>query len=91
MLTQPANGNGTLTSNEVTVTSTLDGLGINCRYKTVNTDVGTLTAAPTNSGHATVDIEASIPFHSGSIFCGTANSALTGSVKVTSPTGLRLD
>jgi uncharacterized protein YaiE (UPF0345 family) len=78
--------NGTVYSEGATVTSTR--FGIECRYSTGATlKIGTLTGgAP-----ATMHIEASIPFHSGSSFCGSGATAWTGSYKVTSPTSLYVD
>ena len=80
-------GNATLTSSAATVVAVNDSLGITCRYKTENTDIGTLTGAASSTSHATLDISASIPFHSGSIFCGSGASAWTGSYTVTTPKG----
>lgn len=80
-------GNDTVTSTGATWTAVNDSLGITCRYATNATDLGTLTAAPTSTGHATLDLSASIPFHSGSVFCGSGASSLTGFLKLTSPTG----
>lgn len=84
-------GNGTLTSNETTITAINDVLGITCRYKTLNTDIGTLTGSKTTGSTATFDISASIPFHSGSIFCGTAAAAWTGNYLITGPDNLDID
>lgn len=84
-------GNGTLTSTGATVTAVNDIIGITCRYVTSATDVGTLTGSTTTGGTATLDISASIPFHSGSPFCGTAPSAWTGSYSVSTPMSLNLD
>jgi hypothetical protein len=68
---------GDLFSTGATVEATR--FGITCRYATNNTTVGTVTGgAP-----ATLDISASIPFHSGSVFCGSGGTAWTGSYEVT--------
>jgi hypothetical protein len=64
-----------------------------CTYSTNNTDLGTLTAAPNGTGHATLDLEeAKIPRTGGTlgIFCGPT-ATLTGSYKVGTPTGLTID
>ena len=61
--------------------------GISCRYVTNNTTVGTATGG----SPATMHISASIPFHSGSIFCGSGATSWTGSYKVTSPSPLYVD
>jgi hypothetical protein len=83
--------NAVLTSSGATVTAFNHSLGINCRYLTANTTIGTVTSAASSTGHATLDISANIPFHSGSPFCGTGTTAWTGQYKVTSPTGLTFD
>src|SRR6188472_4056675 len=77
-------GNGTLTSSGATVEATR--FGVTCRYATSNTDIGTLTSGEP----ATMDINASIPFHSGSFLCGSGATSWTGSYKVTTPTSLTL-
>jgi hypothetical protein len=87
---------GTLTSSGATVTilfTTIFG-NIHCSFATNNTDIGRLTAAPSNEGHATLDIgkegETRIPVESGSFLCG--NSAKwVGFYKVDTPTGLKVD
>jgi hypothetical protein len=61
--------------------------GISCRYSTNNTTIGTLTSG----SPATVDLAANIPFHSGSVFCGSGATTLTGSYKLTSPSSLFVD
>jgi len=78
-------GDGTLTSSGATVESTR--LGVICRYVTSSTDIGTVT----DGTHATLDISAAIPFHSGSGLCGTSATTWTGSYKVNSPTNLVID
>jgi phage baseplate assembly protein gpV len=76
---------GTVFANGATVEATR--FGITCRYASEITDIGTLTGGKP----ATLSISAAIPFHSGSIFCGTAPTAWTGSYKVTSPASLYVD
>ena len=83
--------NATLTSTGATVTAVNDSLGITCRYATSATHIGTLTGAANDESHATLHINASIPFHSGSIFCGSGNSAWTAAYTVTTPKGLIVD
>jgi hypothetical protein len=61
--------------------------GINCRYKTFNTELGTLTGG----SPATLHINAAIPFHSGSGLCGSGTTTWTGSYKVKSPEALYVD
>jgi hypothetical protein len=78
-------GDGTLTSSGATVESTR--FGITCRYSTNGTDIGTLT----DGTHATLDISAAIPFHSGSGLCGSGATTWTGSYNVTTPTNLSID
>ena len=78
-------GNGTLTSSGASISVTL--LGINCIYTTSATHIGELTGAATG-GNATLHIVgANIPRTGGSAFCGSSGT-LTGSYKVTHPTGL---
>jgi hypothetical protein len=73
--------NGTVTSSETTVSATLHTIfgTIHCRYLTSNTDIGTLTGG----NPATLDISASIPFHSGGGLCGSGNSAWSGKYLLT--------
>ena len=61
--------------------------GITCRYATNNTTLGTLTGG----SPATLDLSANIPFHSGSIFCGSGPTSLTGTYLVDKPNPLYLD
>jgi hypothetical protein len=86
-----ANGHGTLTSSGTQVVITNHEFGGTCIYTTNNTQIGTLTPAPTNTGHATLDITASIPRTGGSlgVFCGSTGT-WTGNYKVNTPTGLRI-
>jgi hypothetical protein len=77
--------NGDVFSNGATVEATR--FGISCRYLTTNTTVGTATGGTP----ATMDISASIPFHSGSVFCGTGATAWTGSYTVGTPGSLFVD
>jgi hypothetical protein len=86
-----ANGHGTLTSSGAAVSVFNHAFGGTCIYTTNNTQIGTVTPAPSNTGHATLDISATIPRSGGSlgIFCGSTGS-WTGNYKVTSPTGLRV-
>lgn len=62
-------------------------LGTTCRYKTENTTLGTLTGG----SPATIDIEAKLPFHSGSPLCGEEAYSLTGSLELTGPGSLYVD
>lgn len=80
---------GTYNSDVFWTGTTLEStrFGITCRYATSNTTIGTLTGG----SPATLDISAAIPFHSGSLFCGSGNTAWTGSYKVTSPSSLYFD
>ena len=77
--------NGDVFSTGATVEATR--FGLTCRYTTNNTTIGTLTGG----SPATLDINASIPFHSGSIFCGSGATAWTGAYKVTTPSSLYID
>jgi len=77
--------NGTVTWSEGTVELTRSGT--TCRYKSANTHLGTITGG----SPATIDIEGKLPFHSGSPLCGEEAYALTGTLKVTSPSSLYVD
>lgn len=77
--------NGTVTWSGGTIEMTR--LGTTCRYQTTNTHIGTITGG----SPATVHLEGKLPFHSGSALCGTEAYPLTGSYKVTSPSGLYID
>jgi len=61
--------------------------GINCRYATNNTTIGTLTGGTP----ATIDISGGLPFHNGSIFCGTNPMTWTGSYTISTPGSLFVD
>ena len=77
---------GNLTSTGATVEATR--FGISCRYSTSATPVGTVTGGST----ATIHINASIPFHSGSGLCGSGATLWTGGYTVKSPaTGIFVD
>jgi hypothetical protein len=78
-------GDGKLTLSGVTFSWTR--FGIPCHYLLEDTDIGTLT----DGTHATLDITASIPFHSGSGLCGLGAMAWTGSYKFSGPTNLKTD
>jgi hypothetical protein len=77
--------NGDVFSTGLTIEATR--FGISCRYTTSNTTFGTFTGG----SPATLDISASIPFHSGSIFCGSGATAMTGSLKVSEPISAYVD
>lgn len=66
-----SNNNGTITSTGTTVTVTNTPVG-SCGYLTNNTDIGVLTGSKNTAGTATFDINASIPRHAGSFFCGSS-------------------
>lgn len=61
--------------------------GTTCRYITDDTHLGTITGG----SPATIHLEGTLPFHSGSALCGEEAYPLTGSLKVTSPTSLFVD
>ncbi|HEY6730525.1 MAG TPA: hypothetical protein VI039_05825 [Solirubrobacterales bacterium] len=85
-------GNGQVTSTGLTITiefTTIFG-NVHCAYGTNNTPIGTLTAAAGATGHAVLDVSAVLPAHIGSFLCGSSME-WTGTYKVTSPTGLRID
>ncbi|HEY6730713.1 MAG TPA: hypothetical protein VI039_06780 [Solirubrobacterales bacterium] len=89
------NSAGTLISKNATVEvefTTIFG-NIHCNFATTGTDVGDLTDAPSNSGHATLHIEENdIPVEAeGSSFLCGATAEWNGAYTVTSPTGLVID
>ncbi|HEU4738882.1 MAG TPA: hypothetical protein VFS54_07355 [Solirubrobacterales bacterium] len=73
---------GTVTSSGMTIEATR--FGVTCRYKTLNTDIGTLTGGIP----ATFHLEGALPFHSGSPLCGAGTTKWTGSFNVTTPSKL---
>ena len=77
--------NGDVFSSGATVETTR--FGIYCRYATNNTTMGTLTGGST----ATIDLSTSIPFHSGSVFCGSGATTWTGSYIINTPDSLYVD
>jgi hypothetical protein len=77
--------NGDVFSTGATVEATR--FGITCRYATSNTTVGTATSG----SPATMHINANIPFHSGSVFCGSGATAWTGSYEVSAPSSLYVE
>lgn len=70
--------NGILTSSGATVTATR--LGLECKYQTNATQIGTLTGG----SPATLKISAAIPKHGGSALCGGSTANWTGSYVTTS-------
>lgn len=76
---------GDVFSHELTVEKTR--FGITCRYRTNTTTIGRLTGG----SPATVHVEGTLPFHSGSIFCGSGGTTITGAYLVTSPSSLFVD
>lgn len=85
--------NGTVTWSGATITFTFTSGGstLNCRYKSENTQIGTLTGSQATGGTATIDLSGALPFHSGSIFCGSGATTLTGSYSVGTPDYLDVD
>ncbi len=79
--------NGIVTSTGTKVSTTR--LGVPCIYETINTQVGTITGGTP----ATIHLAASIPINAteSSGLCGTGNSKLEGSLKLTSPESLFVD
>jgi hypothetical protein len=74
--------NGTVTWTGTTIIGVLHTIfgDITCRYLPNSTDFGTLTGG----NPATIDITASLPFHSGGGLCGSGASQLSGSLVTTS-------
>jgi hypothetical protein len=77
--------NGDVFSTGATVETTR--FGISCRYATNNTTIGTLVGGST----ATINLSASIPFHSGSVFCGSGATSWTGSYIINTPDSLYVE
>jgi hypothetical protein len=84
------NGNGTLTSSGTEVT--VQYLGLDCVFKTNNTDIGTVTGSANTGGNAIFDIAAVIPRTGGTsgAFCGE-KAQWTGTYKITKPAVLNVD
>jgi hypothetical protein len=70
-------GLGTVTWSGMTITATR--FGVHCSYRTENTHLGVLTGGSL----ATLDLEAQLPRHGGSFFCGGSTAAFTGAYKTT--------
>lgn len=84
--------NATLTWIGGTISATNDALGITCRYAApTGADIGTVTSSTSTGSTATIDVSGSLPFHGGSIFCGSGASAWTGAYLVTAPDNLKFD
>jgi hypothetical protein len=81
--------NGTVTWSGATIVGTR--FGVECRYATSNTHIGTLTGSTTTSATATIDLSGKLPFHSGSSFCGEGLTSFTGSYSVLTPDYLDVD
>ncbi len=84
--TEAGEGDGTVISNGATIEGTR--FGVTCRYATESTEMGMLTGSKTTGSNATLDVEAEIPFHSGSGLCGTSAINWAGSYIVTTPSTL---
>jgi hypothetical protein len=78
--------NGTVTSNDTTVTITNTPFGT-CTFLTNNTDIGTMTGTSKTGGAPTFDISATIP-HESSNFC--PNGTWEGSYKYTGATNFNV-
>jgi hypothetical protein len=76
--------NGTVASSDASFTTTM--FGRECGYQTNYTALGEFTAGE----HATIDLQAVLSRTHGSFYCG-ATASLTGSLKVTTPTGLSVE
>jgi hypothetical protein len=81
-------GDGSVISSGATIEATR--LGVTCRYATESTAFGTLTGSYTTETTATLDVEAKVPFHSGSFLCGESTT-WTGSYTISSPEFLTVD
>jgi hypothetical protein len=86
-----SNGHGIVTLSGSAWTIFNHAFGGTCIYTTSSTSIGTLTPAPISTGHATLDISASIPRTGGTlgVFCGNTGT-WTGNYKFTTPTGMRI-
>jgi hypothetical protein len=89
-----SNGAGTVSWSGARIQTTwtyLGGLPRECVYQTNGDEFGTLTPAPSSSGHALIDVEASMTLVAGEAFwCGEIIK-LIGQYKIISPTGLTVD
>jgi hypothetical protein len=84
-----SSGVGTVASTGMTIEATR--FGIACRYATSSTDVGRWTDSHQTGRHATWHVAGNIPFHSGSIFCGSGATTWTGSYTLNTPSRLYID
>lgn len=75
----------TVTSSGTTFEATR--FGVNCRYATSETHIGTITSGV----NSTIHLNGAIPFHSGSFLCGSGSTTWTGSYQVTSPKNMSFD
>lgn len=78
---------GTVTWSGMTFVATWLKGTMTCKYKAEKTHIGTLTGG----SPATIHLEGSLAFGSGSPLCGEAPRQLTGSVKIKSPSALFVD
>lgn len=83
-------GKGTITSSGTTALATIPSLGINCSFKTNNTELGTVTDSSITGGNAVIHLAGAIPRHAGSIFCGSS-AEMTGSATVKTPAEIFID
>jgi hypothetical protein len=86
-------GNATYTWSgaKITVEFTTIFGNVHCVFGTSNTDIGLLTTAVYDTGHGHLDVDsAPISTTEGSFLCGSS-AELTGSYKVATPTGIRID
>jgi hypothetical protein len=81
--------NGTVKSSGMTIEATR--FGVTCRYRTENTDIGTLTGSKATGATATIDLSVALPFHSGNFLCGEGATTTTGSLSVGTPDYLDID
>lgn len=84
-------GNATITSSGAEITISLTSIfgTIHCIIKTNNSHIGTATAAPGPTGHATYHINSGTLPAEGNVLCESA--VWRGTYKINSPTGLRWD
>lgn len=85
--------NGTVTAPGllITVQFTTESGTYHCVYGSTSADIGTLTAAPSESGHAVLDLNgATLAVAGGDEKC-SKSAELTGKYKFVTPTGLLVD
>lgn len=75
----------------ITVQFTTGSGKVHCVFGGTSLHLGTLTDAPGESEHASLNLEATLPIAGGDAACGKEAAELTGGYEITTPTGLTVD